>query len=88
MEELQDLKDLKIHDVKSMRATKSQAKRCRADMAHTRQPFVHPAMKEPLLLLFLSYPRAESCVIHKSMSLKYEPSSEPLHISAKYLFLT
>jgi len=24
----------------------------------------------------------------KSMSLKYEPSSEPLHISVKYLFLT
>ena len=22
--------------------------------------------------------------MHKSMSLKYEPSSEPLHISAKY----
>ena len=27
-----------------------------------------------------------SSVIQKSMSLKYEPSSEPLHISAKDLF--
>jgi len=26
-------------------------------------------------------------MIHKSMSLKYEPSSGPLHTSVKYLFL-
>ena len=26
-------------------------------------------------------------MIQQSKSLKYEPSSEPLHISAKYLFL-
>ena len=26
-------------------------------------------------------------MIHKSMSLKYEPSSEPLHIAAKQLLL-
>ena len=31
--------------------------------------------------------RYHSQVIQKSVSLKYEPSSEPLHISARYLFL-
>ena len=33
------------------------------------------------LFLLLYYYRALSCVIHKSVSLRYEPSSEPLHIA-------
>ena len=36
---------------------------------------------------FLYNFRAKSLVIHKSMSLNYEPASEPLHISAKLLFV-
>ena len=33
-----------------------------------------------LLFFLLCYSQAQSCVIQKSMSLKYEPASEPLHI--------
>jgi len=37
--------------------------------------------RSPSLLLYYSW------VIQQSMSLKYEPASEPLHISAEWLFL-
>jgi len=37
----------------------------------------------PFFFFFITL---EPRVIHKSMSLKYEPSSEPLHISSKELF--
>ena len=39
-------------------------------------------VSDTLSLLLLVYSRAESWVIHQFMSLKYEPSSEPLHNSA------
>ena len=35
------------------------------------------------VFLLLHYSSAQRLQIHKFMSLKYEPSSEPLHISAK-----
>ena len=43
----------------------------------------------PFFSLFLRphYSQAESCVIEKYLSLKYEPASEPLHIYVKHLFL-
>jgi len=34
--------------------------------------------------LLLYYSQTQSRVLQKSMSLKYEPASEPLHISVKY----
>ena len=36
-------------------------------------------------LLFIYYSQAYHSVIYKSMSLKYEPASELLHISEKWL---
>ena len=41
----------------------------------------HPILKLLLFCCITLQPR----VIHKSMSLRYEPSSEPLHISAKLI---
>ena len=43
--------------------------------------------RELFLLLLLYYSQAKNSVIQKSMSLRYEPSSEPPHISGKSLFL-
>ena len=40
-----------------------------------------------IIIIIFYYSRAYRWVIHQSMSLKYEPFSEPLHISAKYLTL-
>ena len=39
------------------------------------------------LNFLLYFSRASSCVMQQSMILEYEPASEPLHISAKHLFL-
>ena len=51
------------------------------------QSGVAPFLFSFLFSFLMYYSQASSWVIQTSMSLTYEPSSEPLHISVKQLFL-